>query len=115
MTDMGRPMQFNSRAHDQGAARRQAGNRGLAQFLGQGDSQLALSGAIRRQIMQALRKASAVMGPGQKSRIGRLGGGAALGVRATADNGRWSLSGGISAGRNSAIAASAGVDFVFGD
>ena len=38
-----------------------------------------------------------------------------LGVRATADNGRWSLSGGISAGRNSGIAASAGVDFVFGD
>ncbi len=38
-----------------------------------------------------------------------------LSVRATSDNGRWSVSGGISGGRNSGVAASAGVDFRFGD
>ena len=35
-------------------------------------------------------------------------------VRATADNGRWSLSGGVSGGPNSGVAASAGIDFRLG-
>ena len=38
-----------------------------------------------------------------------------LGLRATGDNGRWSLSGGISAGPTSGVAASAGIDFVLGN
>jgi trimeric autotransporter adhesin len=38
-----------------------------------------------------------------------------LGVRATADNGRWSLFGGISGGPNAGVAASAGIDFLIGD
>ncbi len=37
-----------------------------------------------------------------------------LSFRATSDNGRWSLSGGISGGRNAGVAASAGIDFVLG-
>jgi trimeric autotransporter adhesin len=38
-----------------------------------------------------------------------------LGLRATADNGRWSLSGGVSGGPNAGVAASAGVDILIGD
>jgi trimeric autotransporter adhesin len=37
-----------------------------------------------------------------------------LSVRATADNGRWSLSGGVAGGKNGGVAASAGIDFVLG-
>ena len=35
--------------------------------------------------------------------------------RATAESGRWSVSGGVSGGKNSGVAASAGVDFIIGD
>jgi trimeric autotransporter adhesin len=38
-----------------------------------------------------------------------------LSLRATSENGRWSLSGGVAGGPNSGVAASAGVDFVLGD
>ncbi|MGL5838938.1 MAG: beta strand repeat-containing protein, partial [Sphingorhabdus sp.] len=38
-----------------------------------------------------------------------------LGLRATADNGRWSVSGGVSGGPNAGVAASAGIDILIGD
>ncbi|MFM2409438.1 MAG: hypothetical protein RL481_266, partial [Pseudomonadota bacterium] len=58
--------------------------------------------------------------PGQTAMRGGVGvyrGEFALGMslRATADNGRWSLSGGISGGRNTGVAASAGIDILLGD
>jgi trimeric autotransporter adhesin len=50
-------------------------------FIGQdGDTQVDLSWSQRRRIMGALRKSTAVLGMGKKSRIGRLGGGAAIGA-----------------------------------
>jgi trimeric autotransporter adhesin len=62
----------------------------------------------------------ALFEPGQTAMRGGVGyyrGEWALGlsVRATADNGRWSLTGGISGGPNSGVAASAGIDFVLGN
>jgi hypothetical protein len=53
----------------------------LDQFVGQDGGQASpLSWGERRRIMAVLRKATMVSGPGQKSRIGRLGGGAAIGA-----------------------------------
>jgi trimeric autotransporter adhesin len=48
--------------------------------------------------------------------VGYYRGQAAFGtsIRATSDNGRWSLSGGVSGGANAGVAASAGVDFILG-
>ena len=65
--------QFHERVHRQRAR--------YAAFVG-GDGSAAadLSRGDRRRIMQVLRKACMVMGPGQKSRLGRLGAGAALGA-----------------------------------
>ena len=54
--------------------------RNYAQYMGgDGMSDADMSRSTKRQIMAALRKASMVMGPGQKSKIGRLGAGAAIG------------------------------------
>ena len=53
----------------------------LDQFVGQDGGLVSqLSWGERRRIMSVLRKATLVAGPGQKSRIGRLGGGAAIGA-----------------------------------
>jgi autotransporter adhesin len=65
-------------------------------------------------------QAPALIEPGQVAMRGGVGyyrGEWALGLslRATADNGKWSLSGGISGGPNSGVAASAGVDISLGD
>jgi trimeric autotransporter adhesin len=62
----------------------------------------------------------ALFEPGQLSMRGGVGTyrgewALGLGFRATADNGRWSLSGGVSGGPNSGVAASAGIDFVIGN
>ena len=62
-------------------------------------------------------QAPALFAPGQVAmRVGTgvYRGEVAVGasLRATADNGRWSVSGGISGGRNAGVAASAGVDFI---
>ena len=51
---------------------------GGSDFLGAPDANVDLSRATRRQIMQALRKSCETLGVGQKSRIGRLGGGVAV-------------------------------------
>jgi trimeric autotransporter adhesin len=65
-------------------------------------------------------QAPAMFEPGQVSMRGGVGlyrGQWAMGlsVRATADNGRWSLSGGVSGGPRGGVAASAGIDFVLGE
>ncbi|MBP6442298.1 MAG: hypothetical protein KA252_06580, partial [Sphingorhabdus sp.] len=49
-------------------------------YIGQDGNGQDLSDGTRRQIMRALRKSCSVLGVGQKSRIGRLGGGAAIGA-----------------------------------
>ncbi len=50
-------------------------------FIGRdGQNDVDLSRGERRQIMGALRKSTAILGMGQKSRIGKLGGGAAIGA-----------------------------------
>ncbi len=64
-------------------------------------------------------QAPALFEPGAVSMRGGLGyyrGEFAMGlsVRATSDNGRWSLTGGVSGGKHGGVAASAGVDFVLG-
>jgi autotransporter adhesin len=65
-------------------------------------------------------QAPALFAPGQVSmRVGTglYRGQVAVGasMRATADNGRWSVTGGVSGGRNAGVAASAGVDFIIGN
>ena len=65
-------------------------------------------------------QAPAMFAPGQVAmRVGTgiYRGEVAVGasLRATADNGRWSVTGGISGGQNAGVAASAGVDFVLGN
>ncbi len=49
-------------------------------YVGQDGNGHDLSRGTRRQIMRALRKCCAVLGVGQKSRVGRLSGGAAIGA-----------------------------------
>ena len=62
----------------------------------------------------------ALFEPGQmvmRGGVGAYRGEWAMGLswRATADNGRWSFTGGISGGPNAGVAASAGIDFILGD
>ena len=54
---------------------------GWNQFVGGDETTQSPSWTVRRRILSALRKSCRVMGPGQKSRIGRLGGGAAIGAK----------------------------------
>ncbi|MFZ1478403.1 MAG: hypothetical protein WAT18_11720, partial [Sphingorhabdus sp.] len=90
--------QFHERVHRQRAR--------YAAFVG-GDGSAAadLSRGDRRRIMQVLRKACMVMGPGQKSRLGRLGAGAALGAIiagfATPVAAQYQAGGGSATGANS--------------
>ena len=65
---------------DRPASVRPRGNHALDQFVGANGNGAELSWTTRRQIMAALRQSCRVLGAGQKSRIGRLGGGAALGA-----------------------------------
>jgi trimeric autotransporter adhesin len=79
-------------------------------------SQRAYAGTASAIALQA----PTMFEPGQVSMRGGVGyyrGAWAMGlsVRATADNGRWSLSGGVSGAPHGGVAASAGIDFVLGD
>ena len=71
-------------------------------FVGQDGNDQELSWSTRRRIASALRQSCRVLGMGQKSRIGRLGGGAAIGAIiagfATPAMAQYAAGGGTSAG-----------------
>jgi len=73
-------------------------------YMGQDGNGDDLGPGTRRQIMSALRKSCAVLGVGQKSRIGRLGAGAAIGAIiagfATPAFAQYSAGGGVATGTN---------------
>lgn len=76
-------------------------------FLGQDGQGENLSWNKRRRIIGALRKSTMVLGVGQKSKIGHLGGGAALGaiamgLSAPAFAQNFQVGGGAASGTNSA-------------